>query len=349
MAAHRIVSLIASATEIVTALGFEDQLVGRSHECDYPPSVERLPACSTSKVNIGASSWAIDDQVRSIVAEGLSVYRVDPDLLNQLAPTVIVTQTQCEVCAVSLKDVERAVCELVRSQPTIVSLEPMSLGDTWKDIRAVAAALDDQKRGECLVAELVGRLEAIRARTAALPTRPSVACIEWIDPLMTAGNWVPELVDIAGGTNLFGQAGRHSGYVETEQLTKADPDVIVIMPCGFDIDRARHEMPALASRHTWSQLAAVKTAASSSRTATSTSTARVRAWWNRPRSWRSSCIRTPSTSATAEPAGCRGVTRRFFRCPAREARTRLRADRAITPLPHVDSTASGLSHDLIGR
>ena len=158
MAAHRIVSLIASATEIVTALGFEDQLVGRSHECDYPPSVEELPACSTSKVNVGASSLAIDDQVRSIVADGLSVYRVDPDLLNQLAPTVIVTQTQCEVCAVSLKDVERAVCELVSSQPTIVSLEPMSLGDTWKDIRAVATALDDQKRGECLVAELVGRL-----------------------------------------------------------------------------------------------------------------------------------------------------------------------------------------------
>ena len=134
----------------------------------------------------------------------------------------------------------------------------MSLGDTWKDIRAVAAALDDRKRGECLVAELVGRLEAIRTRTAALPTRPSVACIEWIDPLMTAGNWVPELVDIAGGTNLFGQVGRHSGYVEVEQLTEADPDVIAIMPCGFDIDRARHEMPALVSRPAWSQLGAVK-------------------------------------------------------------------------------------------
>ena len=117
MAEHRIVSLIASATEIVAAMGFEAQLVGRSHECDYPPSVERLPACSTSKIDVGASSRVIDDQVRAIVTEGLSVYRVEPDLLNQLAPTVIITQTQCKVCAVSLKDVEQAVCQLVSSQP----------------------------------------------------------------------------------------------------------------------------------------------------------------------------------------------------------------------------------------
>ena len=257
MAEHRIVSLIASATEIVTALGFKDQLVGRSHECDYPTSVEQLPACSTSKVDIGASSRAIDNQVRSIVADGLSVYRVDPDLLNQLAPTVIVTQTQCEVCAVSLKDVERAVCELVSSQPRIVSLEPMSLGDIWQDIRTVADALGDPARGDRLVAELTTRLDQLRT-AASLPARPSIACIEWIDPLMHAGNWVPELVDIAGGTNLFGETGKHSGYFEVAQLLAADPDVIAIMPCGFDLDRARQEMPALASRPRWLQLSAVK-------------------------------------------------------------------------------------------
>ena len=147
MAAHRIVSLIASATEIVCALGFEEQLVGRSHECDYPASVEQLPTCSTSKVNVDAASREIDDQVRTIVAEGLSVYRVDPDLLNELVPTVIITQTQCEVCAVSLKDVEQAVCELVRSRPDVVSLEPMALGDIWRDIRTVASTLSDPDRG----------------------------------------------------------------------------------------------------------------------------------------------------------------------------------------------------------
>ena len=185
---HRIASLIASATEIVCALGFEDALVGRSHECDYPPSVARLPTCSTSKVKEGAPSEAIDRQVRRIVGDGLSVYRVDPDLLNRLAPTVIVTQTQCDVCAVSLKDVEQAVCDLVSSRPAIVSLEPLALGDVWRDNRAVAAALAEPARGEDLVARLEARPAALHAETSAMPGRPSIACIEWIDPLMLAGN-----------------------------------------------------------------------------------------------------------------------------------------------------------------
>lgn len=175
---HRVVSLIASATEIVCALGFERQLVGRSHECDYPPSVAGLPVCSASKVAIGAASRDIDDQVRGIVADGLSVYRVDAAVLDRLAPTVIVTQTQCEVCAVSLKDVEAAVCELVGSRPRIVSLEPMSLPDVWSDIRTVAAALDAPDRGEALVDRLTARLDSVRTRSAAEGTRPSIGCID---------------------------------------------------------------------------------------------------------------------------------------------------------------------------
>ncbi len=259
MTTHRIVSLIASATEIICALGYEDQLVGRSHECDYPPSVGRLPACSTSKVDVEAASRATDDQVRQIVMDGLSVYRVDPDLLNELAPTVIVTQTQCEVCAVSLKDVERAVCDLVSSQPRVVSLEPMALDDIWRDVRTVAASLGTPSRGQELVNELTGRLERIQAHTSALPARPSIASIEWIDPLMTAGNWVPELVDCAGGTNVFGTAGRHSSYLDIEELAAADPDVIAIMPCGFDIERSCREMSPLVSHPAWSPLTAVRT------------------------------------------------------------------------------------------
>ena len=258
MAEPRIISLIASATEIVAAVGFEEQLVGRSHECDYPPSVGRLPACSTSKVDVDASSREIDDQVRAIVSEGLSVYRVDPDLLNRLAPTVILTQTQCEVCAVSLKDVEQAVCELVSSQPRIVSLEPLALGDIWTDIRSVAEALDDPTRGDHLVTQLTARLDTLRARTASRATRPSIACIEWIDPLMHAGNWVPEIVDVAGGTNLFGESGAHSRDLNVADLAAADPDVVAIMPCGFDIARARRELPPLTSRPEWPQLAAVR-------------------------------------------------------------------------------------------
>ncbi len=256
---HRIVSLIASATEIVCALGFERELVGRSHECDHPPGVARLPTCSASKVKVEASSRAIDDQVLAIVRDGLSVYSVDPALLDRLAPTVIVTQTQCEVCAVSLRDVERAVCDLVRSRPAIVSLEPMALDDVWSDIRAVASALGEPARGDDLVARLTGRLKSLRAQTRALRPRPSIACIEWIDPLMIAGNWVPELVHCAGGVDPLGEAGKHSGYLDIEQLVAADPDVIAIMPCGFDIERARREMPALTARPEWRRLSAVRT------------------------------------------------------------------------------------------
>ena len=255
---HRVVSLISSATEIVCALGFENELVGRSHECDYPPSIVRLPACSTSKVRLDAAGRAIDDQVRSIVADGLSVYRVDPDLLNELAPTVIITQTQCDVCAVSLSDVERAVCELVSSRPAIVTLEPMGLGDIWKDIRAAAAALGAPARGDELVARLEGRLEAVRGQAGQADSRPSIACVEWIDPLMMAANWVPELVDCAGGANRFGEPGKHSGYLDMEQLFAADPDVIAVMPCGFDIDRAWREMQPLAGHPQWQQLSAVR-------------------------------------------------------------------------------------------
>ena len=255
---HRIVSLIASATEIVCALGFERELVGRSHECDHPPGVVRLPTCSSSKVKAETSSRVIDDQVQAIVRDGLSVYTVDPVLLDRLAPTVIVTQTQCEVCAVSLRDVERAVCDLVRSRPAIVSLEPMALGDVWSDIRAVAAALGEPARGDQLVARLTGRLEVLRAATHTLQRRPSIACIEWIDPLMMAGNWVPELVECAGGVDAFGEAGKHSGHRDVDELVAVDPDVIAVMPCGFDIERAEREMPALAGRPEWRRLSAVR-------------------------------------------------------------------------------------------
>ena len=255
---HRIVSLIASATEIVCALGFERQLVGRSHECDHPPSVARLPVCSASKVAIGAASRDIDDQVRAIVADGLSVYRVDPERLDRLAPTVIVTQTQCEVCAVSLKDVEAAVCALVGSRPRIVSLEPMALDHIWSDIRAVASALGDPQRGDDLVSRLVERLAVVREAVRPLPARPSVACIEWIDPLMSAGHWMPELVEAAGGAPLFGKAGEHAGYLRLDALAAADPDVIVVAPCGFGIERSRREMPPLAAQPVWRGLSAVQ-------------------------------------------------------------------------------------------
>ena len=157
MAEPRIVTLLASATEIVCALGFEDALVARSHECDYPATVDGLPVCTSSKIDTARSSRAIDDQVKAIVEQGLSVYQVDGDFLQALKPEVIVTQTQCEVCAVTPQDLDRAVREWTDGAPAIVSLEPNALADVWTDIANVAGVLDAAARGERLVAELRGR------------------------------------------------------------------------------------------------------------------------------------------------------------------------------------------------
>ncbi|MCY3605551.1 MAG: cobalamin-binding protein [Gammaproteobacteria bacterium] len=258
MGEQRIVSLIASATEIVAALGFEKQLVGRSHECDFPPAIAGIPVCSASKIDTKASSRHIDAQVKALVDQALSVYRVDAELLDRLAPDLIITQSQCEVCAVSLADVQQAVGELVSSRPEVVSLEPMDLDDVWEDIRRVAGALEAAGSGEQLVDRLTVRLGNLATRAKRLASQPSIACIEWIDPLMFAANWVPALVEIAGGRIMKGEAGRHSGYFDFDELASCDPDVLAIMPCGFDIAQSLQEMPALTGRPGWSRLSAVR-------------------------------------------------------------------------------------------
>jgi iron complex transport system substrate-binding protein len=254
----RIISLIASSTEIVCALGFEGQLVGRSHECDYPPSVKALPVCTAPKFNPNGTSLEIDQRVKEILEKSLSVYRVDSAILEQLRPDVIITQSQCEVCAVSLKDVEQAVYELVSSNPRIVSLEPNALVDVWADIQRVAEALSAPDRGVKLVTRLQQRMAVIANKARLLPEQPTVACIEWIEPLMAASNWMPELVEMAGGANLFGLAGKHSPWLTWEQLVEANPEVILVLACGYDISKAREEMPALTSKPEWPQLSAVR-------------------------------------------------------------------------------------------
>jgi iron complex transport system substrate-binding protein len=259
MPAARVVSLIASATETVAALGCQDRLVGRSHECDFPPAVRDLPVCTAAKIDVHAGSAEIDRQVKSRLAEAVSIYAVHADILQKLRPDVIVTQSQCDVCAVSLKDVEQAVCALVDSRPRIVSVEPNALGDIWTSVRQIAAALDVGDRGERLIENSQRRLAAIRRSTASLATRTTVACIEWIEPLMAAGNWVPELVEIAGGVNLFGESGKHSPWMTWDELVARDPEVIVILPCGWDIARSREEMHWLTRRPEWNDLRAVRT------------------------------------------------------------------------------------------
>ena len=252
----RIVSLIASATEIVCALGLQDQLVGRSHECDYPPAVDSLPVCTEPKFADG-TSYQIDERIKAILQEGLSVYRVDAAALERLAPAVIITQTQCEVCAVSLADVEAAVCDMIGSRPKIVALEPNALEDIFTDLERVADALGVAERGVHVAGTLRRRMAAVERQAASAAERPTVACIEWIEPLMAAGNWMPELVEMAGGVSVVGRAGEHAPWLEWGELVALDPDVIIAFPCGFDIQRTRREIGPLMDRPEWSKLQAV--------------------------------------------------------------------------------------------
>jgi iron complex transport system substrate-binding protein len=258
VAEPRIVSLIASATEIVAELGFGRFLVGRSHECDFPAEVLALPACSEPKIDVHGTSREIDERVKSLAGDAISVYRVFPDLLRRLEPTHIITQTQCEVCAVSLKDVEEALAQIVGSAPQIVALAPMCLADVWNNIQSVGRSLGAAERADDFVRRLRREVDSISARAAQSNRRPSIACLEWIDPLMSAGNWVPELVEIAGGRNLLGTPGQHSPWLAWDELEACDADVIAVMPCGFDMARARQEMPPLTRDPRWDGLRAVR-------------------------------------------------------------------------------------------
>ena len=254
----RIVSLLPSATEIVCALGFSDHLVGRSHECDFPEGLDDRPVCSSPRLNVDGTSQQIDDEVRDIVRRGLSVYEVREDVLKSLKPDFIVTQTQCEVCAVSEKDVERAVRDWTGARPTIVSLEPNLLEDVWNDVRRVADALDARHEGDRVVDVLRSRMRTIEDKAAAIGEKPTVATIEWIDPLMSAGNWMPELIAMAGGESLFGESGKHSPWLDWATLRAADPDVVLVTPCGFDLERTLQESKALERLDGWRELGAVR-------------------------------------------------------------------------------------------
>jgi len=254
----RIVSLIASASEILAALGLTRDQVGRSHECDFPAEIAALPICTSPAFVTSGSSAEIDQRVKAQIANALSVYEVSRETLDQLQPTHVITQTQCRVCAVSLEDVERALIGWVSSRPKLIALEPNALADVWSDIQHVAAACGVPERGERVVETLQGRIREISALACHSDRRPRVACIEWHEPLMAAGNWVPELVEMAGAVNLFGQAGAHSPWMTWQELLEADPDVVITMPCGFDLDRTRSEMYWLTGRPQWSKLRAVE-------------------------------------------------------------------------------------------
>ena len=238
----RIASLLPSATEIVCALGAGDQLVAISHECDYPPAIRDRPVLTRSRIDSAGTSRAIDAAVRSVIAGALSIYEVDAERLSQLSPDVIVTQDLCEVCAVSLDDVRAAVARLAhRRDLAIVTLHPTRLADVLGDVERVAAALGCAERGAAVRAELAQRIAAIARRAAQVPSRPRVVSLEWIDPLMIGGTWMPELIELAGGRPVGAAAGAPAPTVTPGELAALAPDVVVVKPCGFSLPRALEE------------------------------------------------------------------------------------------------------------
>lgn len=264
----RIVSLLASATEMIYELGCLDQLVGRSHECDFPPQVRSLPVVSKVQIDTEGSSAQIDEQIKQLAhassaaenaaLKALSIYAIDVDQLQALRPDIIFTQTQCEVCAVSERDVMQAVQQLTGLRPRIISLSPYRLSDVWNDVLRVGQALGNLRQAEQLVNGYKKRLEQVHNATSSFGTRPRVAVLEWLDPLMGAGNWTPELVAFAGGEHIFGEIGLHSPWLSWEELRQADPDILVLSPCGFAIERTMIDLPLLQKHPLWQSLQAVQ-------------------------------------------------------------------------------------------
>ena len=266
MTEPRIASLLPSATEIVCALGFQDQLVGRSHECDFPAGVESLPALTAPRFAATPDSAEIDRRVREFAqaardaneADALGVYAIDTELLRELRPTHIVTQTQCEVCAVSLSDVERAVATITGIESRIVSLAPNSLGDMWDDIQRTADALGRSDLGRVAVESYRRRITEISEQTPRSATPPSVAVVEWADPLMTAGHWTMELIELAAGRPVIGTPRGESLHFSIDDLEAADPDIIIVAPCGYGLPQTRRDAQLLRANPRWTALRAVR-------------------------------------------------------------------------------------------
>jgi iron complex transport system substrate-binding protein len=255
---QRIISLLPSATEIVHALGLTNILVGRSHECDYPLAVQQLPVCTSAKLNTQRSSLQIDTDVQSLLKSALSIYQIETEVIEKLQPTHIITQDQCDVCAVSFSDVKKAVASLVSSHPEIISLQPNHLREVWDDIKRVAQALNVPYQP--VLQELDKRIDFITTQTKTISeeNKPTVVALEWIEPLMGAGNWIPEMIEIAGGKSILGNAGQHSLYITWDELLNVNPDVIIIMPCGFDLERTHQEAQVLKQHIEWKNLQAVQ-------------------------------------------------------------------------------------------
>jgi iron complex transport system substrate-binding protein len=255
----RIVSLISAGTEMVAALGLEQCLVGVSHECDWPPDVRALPQLTSAKLDSTASSAAIDEQVKALLAAGDSLYDIDIALLTALQPTHIITQAQCEVCAISERDLRAMIAaEPSLAKAQVITLLPNSWSEVERDLLRLATSLGVLPQGEKLVESWHARIDTVRTAMQNLVRRPRVALIEWTAPVMLAGNWLPELLAWAGGDCPLTTAGQHSPYVDWPKIVEFDPEIIIVAPCGYDLRRAHQAMSDLVVLPGWEAVNAVR-------------------------------------------------------------------------------------------
>lgn len=242
----RIVSLVPSATEMLFALGAGDEVIAVTHECDHPAEAAELPQVTHDVIPAGLGPAEIDAAVRAATLDGASIYVLDEDLLEELEPDLVVTQALCDVCAVSYDDVT-ALAARLDPAPNVLALDPRTLGEVLGDVRTLAAAVGRPDAGARLIAAAAERIDRVRTAVADAP-RPRVAALEWLDPVFAAGHWTPQLIDYAGGQDVLGLPGEHSEQRTWEEVAAAEPEVVVVMPCGYDAGRALAEADAYADR-----------------------------------------------------------------------------------------------------
>lgn len=253
----QICSLLPSATEILYALGLGDSVVGVTHECDYPAGASEKPALIRPRVDVHAPPAEIDRQVSELVKRGESVYAVNAELLESLAPDLIVTQDLCHVCAASPDDLAAALRRFSKP-PRVLSLVPQSLADVWDDIRRVGEATGARAAAESLTAKLAGRMQTVEKKAATAPSRPRVLCLEWLDPFYIGGHWVPEMVEKAGGHDALAEAGKPSRRVTFEEIQRSSPEMIVVMQCGYSAARNAADFQRMLLREHFKDLPAVR-------------------------------------------------------------------------------------------
>jgi iron complex transport system substrate-binding protein len=236
----RIVSLVPSATEMLFALGLGDDVVGVTHECDYPEAARDLPKVTKDKLEPGLSPAEIDAAVKARVLAGEAIYDLDAEALHELAPDLIVTQALCEVCAVSYDDV-RAIAEEIETQPMVISLDPHTLGEVLGDLRTLSQATDTKDEAVDLIREASERIDRVRLAMRRAESRPKVVALEWLDPPYAAGHWTPQLIELAGGEDVLGFAGERSEETSWDMIAASEPDIVIVMPCGYDAEIAHRE------------------------------------------------------------------------------------------------------------